>query len=60
MSGEQFAIVLCAGLAAFYICLIVQIVNRDRWAVWIFLSLTGLLTAILAILAFVVWQGAGV
>ena len=57
MSGEHFAIVLCAGFVAFWISLTVQIVNRDRVAIWIAVALAGLTTVIVGIFGYVVWRG---
>jgi type IV secretory pathway TrbF-like protein len=60
MSGEHFVIVLCVGFAVFCVWLAVQIADRDKAAIWIAVALSGSMVLILAIFAYLVWQGIGV
>jgi len=60
MSGEQFIVALSVGFAAFVVWLIVQIINRERWAIPVAAGLAVAVIVILAVFAHLIWTSKGV
>jgi hypothetical protein len=55
MTGEQFVAVMGIGFAAFAVWLVVQIVNRERWAIPIAVGLVVCILIIVATIFVHIW-----
>jgi hypothetical protein len=60
MSGEHFVIALFVVFAAFGVWLVVQIINRERWAIPIAVGLAAAVSVIAAVLGSAIWMSRGV
>jgi hypothetical protein len=60
MSGEQFVAVMGIGFAAFVVWLVVQISNRERWAIPIAVGTGVCVLLIVAIFAYIISTSIGV